>query len=268
MTPNDKSPINNQNDDKETRDRRLFDSIAAEYARKDRVPSSSIARKYQLLCALKPLIESRKNLGTIIEIACGIGAPASYLDGMYDRYIGIDYSEQQIAAARMFNKENSKASFMTANIKSVGQVDSRADLVLAIGALHHMTDHAAVFDSLKKLAKPGAHFIAIEPNRGNALIQILRGIRSKLDKGYSAEQQYYIAEELYSLADKGGLIEISVTPQGYFSPPLAQIIIPPQLLTTPLSCLLVMIDRLMDNGKSSLFKKLSWNLIVRAQFPG
>lgn len=267
MTQNDKSPINYQDNDIESRDRRMFDSIAEKYARKDRVRSSSLARKYQLFQALKPIIESKKNLGTIIEIACGVGAPAHYLEGYYDRYIGIDYSEKLIAAARAYNAGNSRVSFVAANVKSISRLDTSADLILAVGAIHHMTDHAAVFDSLKTLAKPGADFVAIEPNRGNVLIQFLRGLRSTFDKGYSAEQQYFIAEELYSLMDSGGLIEISVTPQGYFSPPLAQVIIPPQLLTGPLSSLMVAIDRQMDKGNTSLNEMLSWNLIVRAHFP-
>lgn len=266
MTPDDKSPIDYQGDDTETRDRQLFDSIAAEYARKDRVRSSSIARRYQLFHALNPIIKSRKNLGTIIEIACGIGAPAHYLNGHYDRYIGIDYSRQQIAAARLYNAGNSRASFVAANIKTVSQIDSKADLILAVGALHHMNDHAAVFNSLKTLAKPGADFVAIEPNRGNTLIQLLRGLRSKLDKGYSAEQRYFLASELWELVKSGGLVDITVVPQGYFSPPMAQVIISPQLLTAPLSSLLVAIDSLIDKGQSSLNEKLSWNLIVRAQF--
>jgi SAM-dependent methyltransferase len=267
MIPNEKSPINYQDDDKELRDRQLFDSIASEYAKKDRARSSSIARRYQLFRALNPIIKSRKNLGTIIEIACGIGAPAHYLNGYYDRYIGIDYSEQQIVAARLYNSGNSKASFVAANIKTVSQIDSKADLILAVGALHHMTDLAAVFNSLKTLAKPGADFVAIEPNRGNALIQFLRELRSRLDKGYSAEQQYYIAEELYSLAESGGLLDITVDPQGYFSPPLAQVIISPQLLSVPMSYLSVLFDKVMDKGTSLLFTKLSWNLILWAKFP-
>ncbi len=266
MLPSDKSPIDYQGDDTESRDRRLFDSIAAEYAKKDRVRSSSIVRKYQLFRALRPVIESRGNLGTIIEIACGIGAPAHYLEGYYNRYIGIDYSKQLIAAARAYNAGNSRVSFVAANVKSITGLDLKADLILAIGALHHMTDHAAVFDSLKALVKPGADFVAVEPNRGNALIQLLRGLRSKLDKGYSAEQQFYLASELRELVKSGGLVDITVVPQGYFSPPMAQVIISPQLLTAPLSSLLVAIDSLMDKGQSSFNEKLSWNLIVRARF--
>jgi SAM-dependent methyltransferase len=267
MTPNNNPPIDSQPGDKEIRDRRLFDSIAAKYAQKDRARSSSLVRKYQLDFALEPLLKQNSNLGTIIEIACGIGAPAHYLKGHYDRYIGIDYSEQQIAAARQFNANNEKAIFIAANIKSFDQITDKADLVLAIGALHHMTDHALVFNTLKNIAKPGTNFIAIEPNRGNTLIQLMRQTRAKLDKGYSEEQHYYLAYELRDLISSGGLTDISIKPEGYFSPPLAQVIINPQLLTAPISLMLVMIDRYLDKQKSRFLLNLSWNLVARARFP-
>jgi hypothetical protein len=130
-----------------------------------------------------------------------------------------------------------------------------------------MTEHAQVFAALRKLAKPGAHFVAIEPNRGNALVQLIRQTRAKIDKGYSGEQQYYLAHELEMLVASGGLTDISIAPEGYFSSPLAQVIIPPQLLTAPLSSLLVAIDRFIDNRNSTFLGKLSWNLVVRARFP-
>jgi ubiquinone/menaquinone biosynthesis C-methylase UbiE len=267
MTSNNNPPIDNQPGDKETRDCRLFDSIAAKYAKKDRARSSSLVRKYQLGMALEPLLKRNSNFGTIIEIACGIGAPALYLNGHYDRYIGIDYSEQQIMAARQFNANNEKATFIAANIKSLDQITDKADLVLAIGALHHMTDHAQVFNTLKNIAKSGANFVAIEPNRGNVLIQLLRQLRAKLDKGYSEEQHYYLADELRDLISSGGLADISINPEGYFSPPLAQVIINPQLLTAPISLLLVTIDKYLDKQNSGFLRNLSWNLIARARFP-
>jgi SAM-dependent methyltransferase len=267
MTSNNNPPIDKQPGDKEIRDRRLFNSIAAKYAKKDRARSSSLVRKYQLDIALEPLLERNSNLGTIIEIACGIGAPALYLMGHYDRYIGIDYSEQQIAAARQFNANNEKATFIAANIKSLDRISDKADLVLAIGALHHMTNHARVFNTLKNIAKPGAYFIAIEPNRGNTLIQLIRQTRAKLDKGYSGEQHYYLADELRDLIAAGGLTDITVVPEGYFSPPLAQVVINPQLLTAPISLWLVTIDKYLDKQNSRGLQNLSWNLVARARFP-
>jgi ubiquinone/menaquinone biosynthesis C-methylase UbiE len=251
----------------EQKDRDLFNDIADKYSRKDYAKSSSIIRQYQLFFALGPVLKTTPKLGTIVEIACGIGAPARYLDGLYEKYVGIDYSEQQNKAGRRFNQGNSKASFVTANIKEVDLPETQADLIFAIGALHHMTEHEKVFAALRRLAKPGAYFVAIEPHRGNVLVQFMRWARAKLDKGYSDDQEYYLEDDLRSLLVKGGLVDIEIAYEGYLSPPLAQVVIPPQFITARLSYIILTIDRFLDRNLPSFAKKLSWNIVARGKFP-
>jgi len=122
---------------REQADRELFDRIVGRYARKDVVVSSSLARKSQLIAAIKPLLDESPNLGTIVDVGCGVGAPARYLAGHYERYIGVDQSEEMIATATAFNQGNPKAEFIARNIKSSGLPQNVADVVLSDGALHH-----------------------------------------------------------------------------------------------------------------------------------
>ena len=75
----------------ESQDKKLFDEIAYGYSRKDSVVSSAIARKKQLFSALKPVFKRISKLGTIVDIGCGVGAPAKYLAGYYERYVGIEW---------------------------------------------------------------------------------------------------------------------------------------------------------------------------------
>lgn len=156
-------------------DKALFDDIALEYARKDSMPSSSYARYYQINASLKPLLKSGKSLGTIVDIGCGIGHIATYLKGKYDQYIGIDHSEKMISFAKDFNpKEN--VMFYSGDVGSTDFIIKSADIVFARGFLHHVDDIDKVMTGLRQIAKPGAYFIAIEPNNGNALIQLVRKI--------------------------------------------------------------------------------------------
>ncbi len=78
-------------------DRELFDRIAKEYSKKDQVPSCRDARIYQLFTGMGSL--GKEKIPVLLEIGCGIGASAEYLDGHFDTYIGIDYSEEQIRYA-------------------------------------------------------------------------------------------------------------------------------------------------------------------------
>jgi len=253
--------------DVEKIDRDLFDRIAADFASKDSIKSSSLARRYQILYAVEPIL---KKLGpdiSIIDIACGVGAPAKYLLGLYEDYTGIDHSSAMIAAAVKFNAGNSGARFITGNIKTAALPERSADLILAIGALHHMTELDKVMEILKRLAKPGAYFVAVEPYRGNPLVQLLRWVRTIIDRSYSNDQRYFSRQEIRELLSEHDMAEIAICHQGFLSPPFAQVILKPQWLAVPLARLAVALDKSCDKFCPKMLKRLSWNIVIRCRFP-
>lgn len=252
----------------ETADHELFNRIAHKYAHKDIVKSSAVCRKYQLIYALKPVLKPDYQSGVIVDIACGVGAPAAYIKNYYSEYIGIDYSEEMINAARIFNKDVKNTRFVCSNIKNIESPDVRADVIMAVGAFHHMTELDKVFNSLKAIAKPEAYLVAIEPQRANPLVQIMRWIRGKIDKSYSEEQHYFSRSELYNILKDNGMIDVETEYQGYFTPPLAQVILNPQFIFYPLAILCVQIDKCLDRFLPGFMKFLSWNIVIRAKFPG
>lgn len=254
--------------DVELEDRALFDRIARRYARKDSVPSSRIAREYQLLATVGSAIEMAAPVGRVLEIACGIGASARYLQGRYRHYVGIDHSSEMIEIARWFNRDNRDVRFECGNAKEKIDIGGPADVVLAVGALHHMTDLDRLFETLKEYAAPGAWFVAVEPYSGNPLIQIMRFARAKIDKGYSADQKFFSRHELNDILSRNGMREIELVNQGFFTPPFAQVIMPPQIVTAPLSRLATWLDAGMDRCLVPILGPLSWNIVIRARFPG
>lgn len=251
----------------EKRDQALFDQIAAHYARKDIVASSALARRGQLLSAMEPTLRQSPRLGTIVDIGCGVGAPAAYLAGHYDRYIGIDQSVEMIAAARVFNRDQAGAEFIADNVKTAVLPDNTADLILSVGALHHMTELNEVMAHLVQIARPGARFVVIEPQNGNPIIQRLRWLRGKIDKGYSTDQIFFSRQELAALFQRHGITRLAVAYQGYLSPPFAQVIINPQALSAPLSRLSVRIDNWLHQYLPGPLKKLSFNIVLTGGFP-
>lgn len=252
-------------------DKLLFDTIAEKYAKKDYVPSSALARRYKIQFALLPFLDENHSLGTVLDIGCGVGAPADFLLPNYEKYIGIDYSEKLIEAARTFHKNNEQVKFIVADIqknldRNTQFQENSVDCVLSIGALHHITNLNAVFDNLKRLAKKNALFIAIEPNRSNPLIQFLRYIRGKIDSSYSGDQHFYSRLELEHLMKENGFRDYKIRGEAYFSTPFAEIIMPWQTVSVNLSRIAVSIDRFLDNNLPSFFHYLCWNLVVRARF--
>lgn len=253
---------------REKADEALFNQIATHYARKDIARSSSLARKSVLFSALKPILDDNPSLGTIVDIGCGIGAPARYLKGYYQRYVGIDHSQEMIEIAALFNRDNPRAEFIAANIKSEALPKGIADLVLSIGALHHMTELDQVVDSLHKLSKPGAYLVAIEPQQGNPLIQFLRRVRGLIDPAYSREQIFFSQQELRDLLPEHVFNEVHLQHQGFLTPPFAQVTMRPDAIFVPICRGAVRGDAWLQVHLPESLAKLSFNLVAIGRFAG
>lgn len=252
---------------RETRDQALYDAIAERYMRKDVVLSSAMARKSQLLAAMAPVLAQRENVGTIVDVGCGIGAPALFLNGRYTHYIGLDQSPEMIRAGKQFNAGLGGITLLADNVKASPVADETADLVLCVGALHHMTGLDDVMRSMVRMAKPGADFVVIEPQNGNPFIQLMRWVRTRIDAGYSEDQIFFSEPELLDLFRQHGIKNISIRYHGFLATPFAQVLISPQFISVPLSRLAIRIDRWLHHHLRGPLRKLSFNIVLTGTFP-
>ena len=172
-------------DNHEIKDRDLFNRIADKYFIKDVYAVSSQARKFQLLSLIELLYRKTKkeNLGTVLELGCGVGANSKYLFGSYNKYIGIDYSEMFIDLANG-NFADIDIEFHCVNIKDFYIRNGEIDFVFGIGILHHVDDIEKVINNLKRFGDQNTIYGFIEPQACNPIIQIMRRIRMILDKNY------------------------------------------------------------------------------------
>ncbi len=247
-------------------DRALFDKIANSYARKDVVPSTSAARRAIVRRAIRPIIAERGRLGTVIDVGCGIGAQAKYLKGDFDHYIGVDYSHELLEIGRRTFAGQPDIRFIEANVKDLPIPDEMADVILIVGALHHMTDLEAVMRSLARIAKPGANFVAIEPQRGNPIIQCLRWLRMRLDTNYSSDQHFFSDLELHAILNHAPMTKTRVEYQGFLTPPFGQAGVWPQVLFRPLSALARALEPVAEFICVGPLTRLSWNAVSYGQF--
>jgi SAM-dependent methyltransferase len=252
---------------REQRDRALFDRIAARYARKDSLASSSAVRRDKLFFALAPWLEGDGDLGTVVDVGCGAGGPSAYLRGRYQHYIGIDHSRELIAAARHLHRDNPQAEFIAANIKEPGLPVQVADLVLCDGALHHMTGLDLVMKALAGIAKPGAFIVAIEPQRSNPFIAGMRRLRGWLDRSYSRDQVSFSRDDLEALFSAIGVADMRFRWQGFFSTPFAEVPLAPQFLFVPLGRLAAALDRRLQAHMPGLIRRLAFNIVASGRFP-
>jgi SAM-dependent methyltransferase len=243
------------------RDRELFERIAQDYARKDLRPAHRLARRHRLLQTLR-MVPNRQDL-EVLEVGCGAGYAAAYMKGLYRRFVGIDYSEQLIRYATEVNKQPG-ASFRICDVEDL-ESDRQFDLIFMIGVLHHLARPELVLQHLRACLKPGGWLVANEPRRGNPLIDVARYVRKRIDSSYSADQREYSPEELRSLYEAAGFRNVTTFPQGIFSTPIAEVVLPLQVAATVLSKIGCSLDTWLESHAQAMVKGIAWNVVVQGQ---
>ncbi|MFN3167339.1 MAG: class I SAM-dependent methyltransferase [Phycisphaeraceae bacterium] len=249
--------------DRESRDRALFDGIAEKYTRKDLHPTASVARRQRLRRTLDaaPL----DHHASILEAGCGAGFSARYLEGRFGRFVGIDYADNLITAARRHNTVLN-TRFQTANIKQLS-LDESFDAIVMIGVLHHLDDMDAAMRELVAALKPGGWLLANEPQPGNPLIRAARSLRKRVDASYSDEQDQLSADCLRRLYERAGLVDVDVLPQGLLSTPFAEVPLAPTWLTRPAARATCALDTALEKLLGRALGRVSWNLVARGRRP-
>jgi ubiquinone/menaquinone biosynthesis C-methylase UbiE len=186
------------------KDKLLFDRIARKYAKKDVTVSTSIPRKYQIQYAVSKVTHETGRAITIADIGCGVGASAQYLADYCSHYVGIDHSAEMIEIAKEMDWGRTQTEFIAADIKSPELHELSSDMVLAIGALHHMTELDEVMDAVKRMSKQGGWFVAIEPQRGNPVISLARWIASELTEPILKTSIFFLPQNFANCAKETG----------------------------------------------------------------
>ena len=239
----------------EESDLKLFDSIAADYSKKDIYPVSSLARRAQLFTMINLI--GRQYFRNVLDLGCGPGFNSFYLKDIYEKYTGIDYSSNFIDIAKKIHK---KGNFIQGNVKELHLLFSEEyDIIMGVGVLHHIDDLGKAFSSIKTISGRNTIKAFIEPQNGNPIVQLLRRIRKRLDKSYSKDQIFFTKEELTELMKSHGFEIIKIKYQGYFSTPFAQVILKPAFLFFPICKLAVLLDDLIFRYFNNSW---SWNIIV------
>lgn len=251
--------------DREARDRQLFNEIAAKYARKDIEKSTAMIRRRELMIAFAPLLKAQDRLGTILEVGCGVGAPSWHLDGLYDAYVGLDYSSEIIKIAEQL-RVSERVSFLVADAKDV-VLDKPVDVVFGVGVLHHMAELEEALVALKRYATPQTRFVFIEPHCLNPIAQLLRRIRQKTDKSYSEEQVFFDPEALAGIFRRLGFVEVRYEFEGFLATPFGEVVLRPHWLFRGVSALLLGMDSVLDRLLPGFLRRFSWGFHISARIP-
>jgi ubiquinone/menaquinone biosynthesis C-methylase UbiE len=251
---------------REAAERLHYNAHAAAIAGRDLIPSNRIARQYRVREMIEPLLQKRNgSLGTVLDIGCGFGVGALYMEGCFDRYIGYDLSEEMIAIGRDFARDLPNVELDVGNAKDFTLPGEVADHVFVWGSLHHMPEADVAVKNIYRMLKPGGWVVAQEPRRGNPLFGAMRAIRMMVDRTYSENQEFYSREELCRMFASARFEEITTRAHGYLIPPLSLVVLKPQWIFKPLA----QAAAKLDSALASLLpnSRLSWNLTIYAQRP-
>jgi len=101
-----------------------------------------------------------RNTIRVLEIGCGVGIVSAHLTNRYNmNVVGIDLDSEQIAIARMYNKENEHLRFIEADATKLPFGDQEFDMVLSIYVLHHMGNWEKPLEEINRVIKPDGYFI-------------------------------------------------------------------------------------------------------------
>ena len=100
------------------------------------------------------------NITTVLEIGCGVGIVSAHLANRYNmNVIGVDLDPEQIAMARMYNKENEHLKFIEADATKLPFGDHEFDMALSIYVLHHMGNWEKPLEEINRVLKRNGYFI-------------------------------------------------------------------------------------------------------------
>ncbi|MCB9790323.1 class I SAM-dependent methyltransferase [Candidatus Nomurabacteria bacterium] len=243
-------------------DQELYNKISHVYSKKDTIPYSRDARKIRLFRSIR---FAKLPIPILLELGCGAGFTSSYLNGSYDKYIGVDYSSKLIEIAKEQNKGEGRR-FIAVNIKNLKlEQNQKCDLALMIGVLHHMTERVESLELIKTFMNKSALLIMNEPLDSNLLIRSLRSLRVRFDNTYSEDQVFFSLDGYkQNLEDAGYSYEMY--PQGLFTTPLAETAFLPNFIGKPLFLILKPIELLLENLLPTKFLlHFCWNVVIVAK---
>jgi 2-polyprenyl-6-hydroxyphenyl methylase/3-demethylubiquinone-9 3-methyltransferase len=189
----------------------FFDACAAGYADRHGDPDRLLHYHLSLLRAVARLRPD----DVVLEIGCGTGLHLLALADEYGRGLGVDLAPAMVEAARgRRGRHAATVEFAVDAAERLATVaDGSVDVVLAVGALEHMLDQAAVCRNACRVLRPGGRFVCLTPNGGGLWYRRLAPALG-LDTRQLATDHYRSRRELTRLLRAAGFGTVAL---GYWT---------------------------------------------------
>lgn len=144
---------------------------------------------------------ARAGGGSFLEVGCGQGTDAITvcrdLPGTA-RYLGIDYSDLSVAAARQALDEadlsGARPEFRAGNAEALDVSSNSVDVVYSMGVLHHTADEHTAIAEVFRVLRPGGSAHIFLYRKGSPKVSVakaLRALQHGLDRLFGGSRTVY-----------------------------------------------------------------------------
>ncbi len=155
--------------------------------------------------------------GSVLEVGVGTGIHAGWLLAHSPlRVVGVDLSAGmvQAARARLERGAGDRFSALVADAGHLPFADNSFDAVFCSGTLHHISCPVAALSEMRRVARPGAAVIVMEPNILFPT-NLIGGVAMRVERRMLLSS----AGNLARWARRAGLAEVSASPIALYTPP-------------------------------------------------
>ena len=146
--------------------------------------------------------------GLALDVGCGTGNLRGFVEGRFDRYMGVDIVR--------YDEFPADAEFCRLDLDSgrVPLADGSADAVIAVETIEHLENPRAFARELVRLVRPGGWVVVTTPNQQSILSLLSLAVKGRYvsfqDVHYPAHLTALLEVDLRRIATECGLVEVDV----------------------------------------------------------
>jgi ubiquinone/menaquinone biosynthesis C-methylase UbiE len=144
----------------------------------------------------------------IVDIGCGPGVLARELARAGARVVGIEISDQQLAAARA--ADGVKPRYLVGRAQALPLADASMDLAIFMRTLHHIPSHDLVqaLREARRVLRPGGALYVAEPLTEGSYFELTSLVEDEAEVRAAAQRA--LAEAAVAGLDRTGSLEYEV----------------------------------------------------------
>jgi 2-polyprenyl-3-methyl-5-hydroxy-6-metoxy-1,4-benzoquinol methylase len=149
-------------------------------------------------------LAGRQPGGVVVDVGCGHAHLRDELDGLFDRYIGVDVVVYAASSAHQ--------SLVLADVeRGLPLRDNVADVAIAVETIEHLENPRAFVRELARVVRPNGTVVITTPNQLSALsllsLVVKRRFAAFQDVHYPAHRTALLEVDLRRIVAEAGLVE-------------------------------------------------------------